>query len=230
MCEAAFNVPTYALVDDENKSITMPEWSYGPIVSNETILLDFQNGLEGELGMLTSMNSQGIAIPDASTGNWHDNVLIVWDEDVNKYVARLDTYVRQKDNSSDAWIVDSTGGLVTKNQFMSGSFEVTAKIPQRSGLVFAMWLFNGAETFSSHVPYPNQTCSAGSAGCSFFNSSQCVSKDRCPFDISLNKTQCERSPGGTYIEKGTAPFTCFDGDGFPYQKMSGDPMWIDRTA
>ena len=57
VCEAAFNVPTYALVDDENKSITMPQWSYGPVVSNETIVLDFQNGLEGELGMLRRRRS-----------------------------------------------------------------------------------------------------------------------------------------------------------------------------
>jgi hypothetical protein len=156
VCETTFNVPTYALVDDQNRSITMPDWVYGPVTTNKTVLIDFQNGMNGEIGMVTSMNSQGIAIPDTSTGNWHDNVMVLWDNELNKYVARLDTYVRkQYDNNTNTsqWIVDSTGGLVTAKQFMSGSFEVTAKVPQRSGLVFAMWLFNGAKTWSAHVPY-----------------------------------------------------------------------------
>ena len=151
--------------------------------------------------------------------------------ELGKYVTRLDTYVRRQNDTSNPYIVDSTGGLVTKNMYMSGSYEVKAKIDQRSGLVFAMWLFNGAKTWSQHVAYPDGTCEAPNSGCQFFNSSQCVSsdKDHCPFDASLNKSSCEHSPGGTYVEKGAAPFTCMDNSAYSYQNASKDPMWIDRS-
>eukprot|EP00939_MAST-03C_sp_MAST-3C-sp1_P004944 g4944.t1 len=265
ICETSFNVPQYQIVEMNEDGIaekkSLVDWPYGPVRSTDAWIVDFSKGLSGELGMVTSLNGQGMAVPNPETGHWHDNVEIVWDDDAplgpinasslgeergakGKYVAKLDTYV---ENRNGSWVIDSTGGLVTSRQFMSGVFEVTAKVPQSSGQVFALWLFNGAKTWSAHVPYVDpasssssstsrsdeeeaSTCFAPSAGCAFFNKSNCVDPDnrsRCPFDPVLNMSTCAEK-GGSFIDKNTAPFTCL-GDA-PYQSYSADPLWIDRLS
>jgi len=242
-CETVFNVPQYQNVNSKNESSTLADWEYGAVTDPGVWKVDFQDGLHGELGMLTSLNGQGAAVPDPTTGHWRDNVQIVWDDTApleaveagktgkaaGKYVARMDTWVELRTN--DTWVIESTGGLVTNKQFMSGTFEVTAKIPQSSGQVFALWLFNGAKSWSAHTPYTDPstgspTCFAPSAGCAFFNSSNCESSspDRCPFDNTVSSKKCAKL-GGTYVDKDTAPFTCLGGD---LQSRSLDPLWIDR--
>lgn len=249
VCETIFNVPQYQF-NAKNASISYPETAFGPVRVPDEWSVDFSRGLNGELGAMTSMNNQGMAIPDIQTGEWKDQVEIVYDPDApvgsidrtrakardqqtGTYVAKLDTYASLRDNSS-TWVIDSTGGLVTSRQFMSGSFEVTAKVPQSPGQVFALWLFNGQETWSSHAPYVDpankkDVCYAPSDGCSFFNESLCASKDRCPFDDELNETSCAASQG-KWITKGTAPFTCETYDGVTYQQYSGDPLFVQRES
>lgn len=131
ICETSFNVPQYQIVEMNEDGIaekkSLVDWPYGPVRSTDAWIVDFSKGLSGELGMVTSLNGQGMAVPNPETGHWHDNVEIVWDDDAplgpinasslgeergakGKYVAKLDTYV---ENRNGSWVIDSTGGTLS---------------------------------------------------------------------------------------------------------------------
>ena len=146
---SSFNVPQGDL--PEKYCGDLKNWEYGP--TYKPLFLDFSEGINGEVGMITVGNNKDGGIPDISSSNWNDNVQVVWDKELGKYVCQLDTYMIYKkvDFFRKAWTIKNTGGLITTHMYASGRYEVRAKVPQASGMVWAMWTFWGNE-INSHQP------------------------------------------------------------------------------
>ena len=143
---SSFNVP----VDDLPLKYDgdLKNWEYGP--TTEPLKLDFTSGINGEVGMITVGNNKNGAVPDIDRTNWNDNVQVVLDEELGKYVCQVDTYMIYKkiDGVGKAWAIKNTGGLITTRMYASGRYEVRAKVPKAAGLVWAMWTFWGNEIYS----------------------------------------------------------------------------------
>ncbi|MEM7157315.1 MAG: glycoside hydrolase family 16 protein [Myxococcota bacterium] len=153
VCTSRFSAPVGDLPPQYDGDLK--NWEYGP--TEEPLFLDFSEGINGEVGMITVGNNKGGGIPNANRNNWDDNVEVVWDESLGKYVCQLDTYMVVKGKGKDAvWAIKNTGGLITTKMYASGSYEVRAKIPKASGLVWAMWTFWTAETDSDRTPDPTK--------------------------------------------------------------------------
>ena len=142
-----FNVPQGSLPAKYDGDLK--NWEFGP--TTDLLNLDFSKGINGEVGMITVGNNKGGGIPDIDRHNWNDNVQIVWDEELGKYVCQLDTYMVYKDKVAaigKAWVIKNTGGLITTRMYASGCYEVRAKVPKAPGLVWAIWTFWGNEIWS----------------------------------------------------------------------------------
>ena len=141
VCVSSFNVPQADLPAKYNGDLK--NWEYGP--TTDPLNLDFSNGINGEVGMITVGNNKGGGIPDIDRSNWNDNVQVVWDKELGKYVCQLDTYMIYNNLAGvgEAWTIKNTGGLITTRMYASGSYEVRAKVPKAPGLVWAVWTFWG---------------------------------------------------------------------------------------
>lgn len=146
VCVSLFNVPQREL--PERYRGDLKNWEFGPCT--EPLNLDFSSGINGEVGMITVGNNKHGGVPDVNRSNWNDNVMIVWDEELGKYVCQLDTYMIYKKVSfiKRAWTIKNTGGLITTRMYASGRYEVRAKVPEAPGLVWAIWTFWGNEIYS----------------------------------------------------------------------------------
>ena len=152
VCVSKFSAPVGDLPPEYEGDLK--NWEFGP--TTEPLDLDFSKGINGEVGMITVGNNKGGGIPNANRNNWNDNVEVVWDEDLGKYVCQLDTYmIRKNQGGEGVWAIKNTGGLITTKMYASGSYEVRAKVPQASGLVWAMWTFWTAETDSDRLADPD---------------------------------------------------------------------------
>lgn len=140
---SSFNAPQGSLPAKYDGDLK--NWEFGP--TTDPLDLDFSNGINGEVGMITVGNNKGGGIPDTDRSNWNDNVQVVWDEELGKYVCQLDTYMIYKRLGvfRKAWVFKNTGGLITTRMYASGRYEVRAKVPKAPGLVWAIWTFWGNE-------------------------------------------------------------------------------------
>ena len=158
VCVSSFNVPQADLPAKYNGDLK--NWEYGP--TTDPLNLDFSNGINGEVGMITVGNNKGGGIPDIDRSNWNDNVQVVWDKELGKYVCQLDTYMIYKNLAGvgEAWTIKNTGGLITTRMYASGSYEVWAKVPKAPGLVWAVWTFWGNEVQSYRRRRKGKDCSS----------------------------------------------------------------------
>ena len=144
----SFNVPQGDLPAEYHGDLK--NWEFGP--TTDPLDLDFSKGINGEVGMITVGNNKGGGIPDIHRTNWNDNVQVVWDEELGKYVCQLDTYMIYKKMPGifgrKAWVIKNTGGLITTHMYASGQYEVRAKVPKAPGLVWGIWTFWGNEIWS----------------------------------------------------------------------------------
>jgi hypothetical protein len=143
---SSFNVPQGDLPAKYRGDLK--NWEFGP--TTEPLDLDFSNGINGEVGMITVGNNKHGAVPDITRTNWNDNVQVVWDKDLRKYVCQLDTYMvyTKVPGVGKAWAIKNTGGLITTRMYASGRYELRAKVPKAAGLVWAVWTFWGNEVYS----------------------------------------------------------------------------------
>jgi len=88
----SFNVPQGDLPAEYHGDLK--NWEFGP--TTDPLDLDFSKGINGEVGMITVGNNKGGGIPDIHRTNWSDNVQVVWDEELGKYVCQLDMYMIYK--------------------------------------------------------------------------------------------------------------------------------------
>ena len=139
VCVSSFNVPQGSLPAKYDGDLK--NWEFGP--TTDPLDLDFSRGINGEVGMITVGNNKGGGIPDTDRKNWNDNVKVVWDGELDKYVCQLDTYMIYKKLAvfRKAWVFKNTGGLITTHMYTSGRYEVRAKVPKAPGLVWAIWTF-----------------------------------------------------------------------------------------
>lgn len=86
---SSFNVPQGDL--PAKCSGDLKNWEFGP--TTEPLDLDFSNGINREVGMITVGNNKHGGVPDVTRTNWNDNIQVVWDKDLGKYVCQLDTYM-----------------------------------------------------------------------------------------------------------------------------------------
>ena len=98
--------------------------------------------------MITVGNNKGGGVPNLTRNNWNDNVMVVWDEILGKYVCQLDTYMIYN-GVKEGWAFKNTGGLITTDMYASGCYEVRAKVPKAPGMVWAIWTFWGNEIWSN---------------------------------------------------------------------------------
>lgn len=143
---SSFNVPQADL--PKRYKGDLKNWEFGP--TTEPLNLDFSHGINGEVGMITVGNNKDGGVPDINRSNWNDNVQVVWDKELGKYVCQLDTYMVYKKVAGvgKAWAIKNTGGLITTHMYASGRYEVRAKVPEAPGMVWAIWTFWGNEIYS----------------------------------------------------------------------------------
>ena len=120
---------------------------------SEVMHEDFSNGFDPKT-MVVGLQKGCCAVDKYASNPFHKNINIVQDvvNGVTKSVLKLTAY--NQDNvdlcpgprcKKD---VSSSGTIATADIFASGRYEVRAKVPKASGLVWAMWTFH----YEEHLP------------------------------------------------------------------------------
>lgn len=119
----------------------------------------FAAGLTGQVGAM-QIGGKGMGVPQNSENRWKWNENVLWKQNVdgaqNGKALSLQT-IAEWHSKKAQWVVANTGGIVTADQFASGTYEVVAKVPQAQGLVWAIWTFAGQEV-DSYFTTPNGSC------------------------------------------------------------------------
>lgn len=86
------------------------------------------------------------------------------------------------------WVVEGTGGLVSNRSFASGRYEVRAKVPAASGMVWAIWTWNGNyDTPGTRACKPGLTANAcGVLDCESID--KCIDAGAIPTGTALEPT------------------------------------------
>lgn len=137
ICQVPFGTQVQPNVD-------ISGWKYGFLPGGK-LDLDFTDGIKGEIGVMSVGNNKGMGVPTGK-GQWSDNVSVVMDQKLGKNVLSMKTILRK--SSEGKWVVKDTGGFVTSQQYASGSYEIRAKVPKASGMVWAIWTFAGQQIFA----------------------------------------------------------------------------------
>ncbi len=90
--------------------------------------------------------------------------------------------------SKGTWVVEGTGGLVSNRSYASGRYEVRAKVPAASGMVWAIWTWNGNyDTPGTRACKPGLSANdCGAMDCDSIGA--CVGKGAIPTGTAIEPT------------------------------------------
>ena len=155
----------------------------------EPMLEDFSNGLDPKT-FVVGLQKGCCDVDKYSKNMYHKNINVVEDlvNGVKKSVIELTAYA--KDNvdlcpgPKCRKDVMSSGTLASAGLFASGRYEVIAKVPAVSGLVWAIWTFH----YEAHLP---NDCAAYTCWCDRMPNANIMLQDACEFRYDGSGKPCK---------------------------------------